>query len=81
MIESKRMLWNAMCDRCQQAIEKGQTITANVVNAMAADVRATVTAFNDSLGRSKSEGLCRPDWTIVGAFFDATTGKSPNCQF
>jgi hypothetical protein len=49
MIESKRVLWNAMCDRCQQAIEKGQTITAEVLDALAADVTTTLTAFNDSL--------------------------------
>jgi hypothetical protein len=55
MIEAKRVLWNAMCDRCQQAIEKGQTITAEVIDAMAADVTTTLTAFNDSLGRSKDK--------------------------
>jgi hypothetical protein len=44
-----------MCDRCQQAIEKGLTITADVVDAMAADVTATLTAFNHSLGRSKGK--------------------------
>lgn len=53
MIEAKRLLWNAMCERCQRAIEKGQTITADVVDALAADATATLTAFNDSLGRSK----------------------------
>jgi hypothetical protein len=53
MIESKRVLWNAMCERCQRAIEKGQTVTSEVLDAMAADVTATLTAFNDSLGRSK----------------------------
>ncbi len=55
MIESKRVLWNAMCDRCQQAIEKGQTITAEVIDAIAADVTTTLTAFNDSLGRPKNK--------------------------
>jgi hypothetical protein len=55
MIESKRVLWNAMCDRCQQAIEKGQTVTAEVIDAVAADVTTTLTTFNDSLGRSKDK--------------------------
>jgi transposase len=53
MIEAKRLLWNAMCERCERAIENGQTITADVVDALAVDVTATLTAFNDSLGRSK----------------------------
>jgi hypothetical protein len=53
MVEAKRLLWNAMCERCERAIENGQTITADVVDALAADATATLTAFNDSLGRSK----------------------------
>jgi len=53
MVEAKRLLWNALCERCQRAIEKGQTITADVVDTLAVDVTATLTAFNDSLGRSK----------------------------
>ena len=55
MVESKRQLWNALCERCTQAIEKGQTITAEVLDELAVDVNSTLTAFNDSLGRSKDK--------------------------
>jgi hypothetical protein len=55
MIEAKRLLWNAMCKLCELAIEKGQTIPADVVDALATDVTTTLTAFNDSLGRSKDK--------------------------
>jgi hypothetical protein len=53
MVDAKRNLWNALCDRCTQSIEKGQTITVEVLDALALDVAGTLTAFNDSLGRSK----------------------------
>ena len=53
MIESKRLLWNALCDRFQAAIEQGQSMTAEAIDALAADVKSTLTTFNDSLGRSK----------------------------
>ncbi len=53
MVEAKRNLWNALCGRCIEAMEKGQTITAEVLDALALDVNTTLTAFNDSLGRSK----------------------------
>jgi hypothetical protein len=53
MVEAKRNLWNALCGRCIAAMEKGQTITAEVLDALALDVNTTLTAFNDSLGRSK----------------------------
>jgi hypothetical protein len=52
MIEAKRLLWNAMCQQCEQAIERGQTITADVVDPLAADVTATFAAFKDAPGRS-----------------------------
>jgi transposase len=55
MIESKRQLWNAMCEHCERSIEKGQTITAEVLDSLAADVTTILTAFNNSLGRSKDK--------------------------
>ena len=55
MVESKRLLWNALCQRCSQAIEAGQTVTGEVLDALSAETGATLTTFNDSLGRSKDK--------------------------
>jgi hypothetical protein len=55
MIESKRQLWNAMCEHCQRSIEEGQTITTEVVDSLAAEVTTILTAFNNSLGYSKDK--------------------------
>jgi len=55
MIEAKRLLRNALCDHCQATIEQGQSMTAEAIDALAADVKSTLTVFNDSLGRSKDK--------------------------
>lgn len=75
MVEAKRLLWNAMCQECDQAIEKGQSITADEVDALAASVTTTLTAFNHALGRSKDNIPFPKDYKQnparrVGAYFD-----------
>lgn len=55
MVESKRLLWNALCQRCTQAIEAGQTVTAPVLDGLWAEIVIVVAAFNGALGRSKDK--------------------------
>ena len=55
MVKAKRSLWNAMCDLCEQAIDRGQIIATEVLDSIAADVTATLRAFNDSVGHPKDK--------------------------
>lgn len=55
IVETKAALWNAMVARCEQTIEAGQPVPAEAIDALAVEVKAALTVFNDALGRSKDK--------------------------
>lgn len=54
-LNAKHSLWNLLCDRCERAVDNGQTITSETLDELREHVWKELTEFNDSLGRSKDK--------------------------